>query len=208
MIDPKRFYERRVLPALTHLAMRQDQLLPYRRRALSTAKGRVLEIGIGSGLNLGLYPNEVRHVTGVDPSLELIRRAEEAARVLAPETELVQGVAEELPLDSGSVDCVVATWTLCSVSDPRQALSEIRRVLRSDGIFSFVEHGLAPEPRVQRWQKWLTPAWSRCAGNCHLDRPTAALVEESGFRLDDLTTGYASGPKPMTYMYEGLARRA
>jgi len=206
MIDPKLFYKRRVLPMLTHLAMRQDQLLPYRRRALSMAKGRILEIGIGSGLNLRLYPNEVRHVIGVDPSLELIRLAEEAARGAAPETELIQGRAEELPLETGSIDCAVATWTLCSVSDPRQALSEIRRVLRPDGIFSFVEHGLAPEPGVERWQKWLTPFWSRCAGNCHLDRPTAALVEESGFRFDELTTGYASGPKPIVFMYEGLAR--
>ncbi|WP_336429185.1 class I SAM-dependent methyltransferase [Roseovarius sp. E0-M6] len=203
-----RCYDRYILPRLTHLAMGQDQLLPYRRRAVSSAKGRVLEIGIGSGLNLGLYQNGVRHVIGIDPSPELIRFAEEAALRAARETELVQGRAEELPLKTSSVDCVIATWTLCSVSDPRQALSEIRRVLKPDGIFSFVEHGLAPEPGVQRWQKWLTPVWRRCAGNCHLDRPTTALVEEGGFRLHDLTTGYATGPKPMVFMYEGCARRA
>ncbi len=208
MIEPMRFYAKHILPRLTHLAMRQDQLLPYRRRAVSIAKGRVLEIGIGSGLNLGLYPDGVRQIIGIDPSPELVSLAAEAARSAAPATELVQGFAEELPLETGSVDCAIATWTLCSVSDPRQALSEIRRVLRPDGIFSFVEHGLAPEPRVQRWQRWLTPTWSRCAGNCHLDRSTAVLVEDAGFRIEDLATGYAAGPKPMAFMYEGLARCA
>jgi len=176
--EPMRCYDRYILPRLTHLAMRQDQLLPYRRRAVSSAKGRVLEIGIGSGLNLGLYRNEVRHVIGIDPSPELIRLAERAACQAAAETELVQGRAEELPLEAESVDCAISTWTLCSVSDPGRAISEIRRVLKPDGIFSFVEHGLAPEPGVRRWQKWLTPVWSRCAGNCHLDRPTAELVVE------------------------------
>ena len=183
------FYDKHILPRLTHLAMRQDQLLPYRRRAVSVAARRVLEIGIGSGLNLALYPNAVLRVIGVDPSPGLLRLAAEASRSSAPETELVEGLAEELPLASGSVDCVVATWTLCSVSEPRQALSEIRRVLSPGGIFSFVEHGLAPEPRVQQWQQWLTPIWSRCAGNCHLNRPTTALVEESGFRIEGLRTG-------------------
>lgn len=201
-----RFYDRHILPRLTHLAMRQDQLLPYRRRAVSLAAGRVLEIGIGSGLNLALYPSAVRRVIGVDPSSELLRLAAEASRSVVLETELVEGLAEELPLEDGSIDCAISTWTLCSVSEPRQVLSEIRRVLRPEGIFSFVEHGLAPEPRVERWQQWLTPVWSRCAGNCHLNRPTAALVEESGFRIERLRTGYADGPRPMVFMYEGVAR--
>ncbi len=167
----------------------------------------MLEIGIGSGLNLALYPEAVHRVIGVDPSPGLLRLAAEASRSSAPKAELVEGTAEELPLENRSVDCVIATWTLCSVSEPRRALAEIRRVLKSDGIFSFVEHGLAPEPGVRRWQHWLTPVWSRCAGNCHLNRPTAALVEESGVRIERLETGYAAGPKPMVFMYEGLARR-
>lgn len=202
-----RFYSTHILPRLTHLAMRQEQLLPYRRRVVSGAKGRVLEIGIGSGLNLALYPDAVRQVIGVDPSTKLLGLAAEASRSHAPETQLIEGTAEDLPLEDWSVDCAITTWTLCSVSDPRQALAEIRRVLRPGGAFSFVEHGLAPQPRVQRWQHWLTPVWSRCAGNCHLDRPTAALVAESDFRIERVETGYAAGPKPMVFMYEGLARR-
>lgn len=201
------FYDARILPRLTHLAMGQEQLLPYRRRAVALARGRVLEIGIGSGLNLAHYPNAVTRVIGVDPSPGLLRLAAEASGRPGLETELVEGRAEALPLEDASVDCAIATWTLCSVSDPRRALAEIRRVLRPDGVLAFVEHGLAPEPRVRRWQRRLTPLWSRCAGNCHLDRPTAALVEEGGFRIEGLRTGYAAGPKPMVFMYEGVARR-
>ena len=201
-----RFYDRHILPRLTHLAMRQKLLLPYRRRAVASARGRVLEIGIGSGLNLPHYPDAVAQVTAIDPSAELLHIAAGASRSGGPETEFIKGAAEELPLEDASVDCAVATWTLCSVSNPRQALAEIRRVLRPAGVFSFVEHGLAPEPRVRRWQHWLTPFWSRCAGNCHLDRSPVALIEESGFRMERLETGYATGPKPIVFMYEGLAR--
>ena len=176
-----RFYDTHILPRLTHLAMRQELLLPYRRRVVSGVRGCVLEVGIGSGLNLAHYPERVRRVIGVDPSPGLLRIAAEASRSGAPETEFIEGTAERLPLEDRSVDCAVVSWTLCSVSDPRQALSEIRRVLKPDGIFSFVEHGLAPEARMRKWQHRLTPVWRRCAGNCHLDRPTAALVGESGF---------------------------
>jgi ubiquinone/menaquinone biosynthesis C-methylase UbiE len=199
-------YRSHILPKLTHLAMRQEQLRPYRERAVSVSRGRVLEVGIGSGLNLPFYPKEVERVTGVDPSSKLLLLAAEASKSSACETELIEGTAEELPLEDDSVDCAVMSWTLCSVIDPEQALSEIRRVLKPHGIFSFVEHGLAPEKRVQRWQRWLTPIWSRCAGNCHLDRPTALLIERSGFQFDSINTGYARGPKPMTFMYEGIAR--
>ena len=202
-----RFYDRHVLPRLTHLAMRQDLLLPYRRRAVSSARGRVLEIGIGSGLNLPLYPDAVDHVVGVDPSPELLSLAGAASRSDVREVELIKGTAENLPLEDRSVDCVVTSWTLCSVADPRQALSEVRRVLKPGGMFCFVEHGLAPEARVRKWQHRLTPIWSCCAGNCHLDRAPAALVAESGLRTERLETGYAAGPKPIVFMYEGLAWR-
>lgn len=202
------FYSTHVLPRLTHLAMRQEQLRPYRRRAVSAARGRILEIGIGSGLNLPLYPESVERVIGVDPSPGLLRLAAEASRRSAPETELIEGAAEALPLEDASVDGVVATWTLCSVTDPARVLAEIRRVLKPDGLFSFVEHGLSPEEGVRRWQHRLTPLWSRCCGNCHLDRPTASLAEQNGFRFERLETGYARGPKPIVFMYEGIARRA
>ena len=202
------FYRTHVLPRLTHLAMRQEQLRPYRERVVSAARGRVLEIGIGSGLNLPLYPSAVEQVIGVDPSPGLLRLAAEASRRSSLEVQLIEGTAENLRMEDGSIDCAVVSWTLCSVVDPNRALAEIRRVLKPVGVFSFVEHGLAPEPRVRRWQRWITPVWCRCAGNCHLDRPTANLIEESGFRMDRLDTGYAPGPRPIAFMYEGLARPA
>lgn len=201
-----KLYQTRVLPQLTHLVMRQAQLRPYRERMVSAAHGQVLEVGIGSGLNLPLYPKKVERVIGVDTSPELLQRASQACNRSQFETDLIEGKIEELPLEDQSIDCVAMSWTLCSVTDPVQALAEIRRVLRPDGIFSFVEHGLAPERRVQRWQQWLTPAWRRCAGNCHLDRPTASLMGGNGFRFDWIETGYARGPKPMTFMYQGIAR--
>ncbi len=202
-----RVYDRYILPRLTHLAMRQDLLLPYRLRAVSGAKGRVLEIGIGSGLNLPLYPNAVEHVVGLDPSPELLGLIDTASGKAPPDVDLVRGAAEDLPLEDATFDCVIASWTLCSVSNPRRALSEIRRVLKPGGTFGFVEHGLSPEAGVRKWQRRLTPLWCRCAGNCHLDRDPAAMVEESGLRTARLETGYAPGPRPFTFMYEGLSHR-
>lgn len=105
-----------------------------------------------------------------------------------------------------SVDTVVSTWTLCSIPDVTRALAEMRRVLKSDGRFVFVEHGRSPEPRVVRWQNRLTPVWRRVGGGCHLNRPIDHLVRSAGFRVEQLQTGYMDGPKPMTFMYEGLAR--
>jgi ubiquinone/menaquinone biosynthesis C-methylase UbiE len=120
--------------------------------------------------------------------------------------ELSEGRAEDIPLGDRAVDHVVMSWTLCSVADPAQVLSEVRRVLRPAGSLVFVEHGRAPEPRVQRWQDRLTPAWRRVAGGCHLNRPIDQLIEESGLRLTDLETGYlVAGPRPWTFHYRGRA---
>ncbi|WP_372071418.1 class I SAM-dependent methyltransferase [Tistrella mobilis] len=200
------FYGKHILPRLTHMAMRQEQLTPYRRRTVSGAEGCVLEIGVGSGLNLPLYSDKVIRVIGVDPSAELLRIAADAARGAQPDVELIEGLAETMPLENASVDSVVVTWSLCSVTDPKRVLDEVRRVLKPNGRFHFAEHGLAPEQSVRRWQDRLTPIWRRCAGNCHLDRPVASLIEDCGFRIERLDTGYAKGPKPMAFMYEGVGR--
>ncbi len=200
------FYGKHILPRLTQMAMRQEQLTPYRRRTVSGAEGCVLEIGVGSGFNLPLYSDKVICVIGVDPSAELLRIAADAARGAQPDVELIEGLAETMPLENASVDSVVVTWSLCSVADPKRVLDEVRRVLKPNGRFHFAEHGLAPEQSVRRWQDRLTPIWRRCAGNCHLDRPVASLIEDCGFKIERLDTGYAKGPKPMAFMYEGVAR--
>ena len=129
-----------------------------------------------------------------------------AGRKAGGAIELVEGSAEAVPLEDRSVDTVVTTWTLCSIPDPRRALAEMRRVLRPGGRFLFVEHGLAPDPKVRWWQDRITPAWKRVGGGCHLNRAIAQLIEEAGFQFERLDTGYMRGPKPMTFMYEGRAR--
>jgi ubiquinone/menaquinone biosynthesis C-methylase UbiE len=199
-------YSRFVLPRLTHMAMGQSQLLPYRERTIRGAIGRVLEIGIGSGLNLPLYGDGVTEVVGVDPSPELLAMTERAAAQAMPGmTRLVEASAERLPIENRSVDTVVVTWALCSIPDPAVALAEACRVLRPGGSLRFVEHGRSPEASVAWWQDRLTPLWMRCSGGCHLNRQTDDLVRSAGFRLTALETGYARGPRPMTFMYEGAA---
>lgn len=200
------FYHDRVLPLLIHLAMRQDRLAAYRRRVVPAAEGRVLEVGVGSGLNLPFYGGGVARVIGLDPSARLLGWARESGA--APPVDLVEGSAERIPLATGSVDTIVTTWTLCSIPDARAALGEMRRVLKPAGRLLFVEHGLAPDPRVRRWQDALTPAWKHLAGGCQLNRPITELIAGSGFRIERLETGYMPGPKPMTFMYEGAARPA
>jgi ubiquinone/menaquinone biosynthesis C-methylase UbiE len=200
------FYEAHVLPRLLHLAMRQDQFLPYRRRALAVARGRVLEVGLGSGLNLPLYPQGVDLVVGVDTSPRLLSMARQLHRRSGPPVVLIEASAEALPLGAASVDTVVSTWTLCSIPDVRAALGEMRRVLRPSGALLFVEHGRSPDERITRWQDRLTPAWRHLAGGCHLNRPIVQLIEDAGFSVERVTTEYMKGPRPMTFMSEGAAR--
>ena len=120
--------------------------------------------------------------------------------------ELIEGSAESLPFDAASVDTVVTTWTLCSIRDVGAALREMRRVLKPSGQLLFVEHGRSPDEKVCRWQDRLTPVWKRLAGGCHLNRPITRLVESEGFAIERIETGYAQGPRLVTYMYEGVAR--
>jgi ubiquinone/menaquinone biosynthesis C-methylase UbiE len=201
-------YERWVLPRLMDYAMRHRQLAAYRARVVPQARGEVIEIGVGSGRNLFAYAaDRVAALAAIDPSPALLAMAEkEAARARFP-VRLVEGSAEALPFEAARFDSAVVTWSLCSIPDPGAALAELRRVLKPEGELLFVEHGLAPEPRVARWQGRLTPLWKRCAGGCHLDRPIERLVRAAGFELVALETGYMNALKPMTFMYEGRARR-
>jgi ubiquinone/menaquinone biosynthesis C-methylase UbiE len=200
------FYQRQVLPRLIHFGMRQKQLVPLREQLVAGARGRVLELGIGSGLNLPFYPREVDVLFGLDPSRELLQMAKRHSSWVHFPVELSEGRAEEIPLDDDAVDHVVMSWTLCSVADPLRVLSEVRRVLRSGGNLLFLEHGRAPEPRLQRWQDHLTPVWRRVAGGCHLNRPVAGLIERSGLRLTELETGYlVKGPRVATFHFRGRA---
>ena len=199
-------YRDLILPRLVHGAMRNPELIPYRKRALEQAQGYVLEIGIGSGLNLPHYPKAVGRVLGLEPSVRLATMARRAARGVAFPVEVLEESAEAIPLEDDTIDTVVSTWTLCSIPDVGRALSELRRVLKPGGQFLFVEHGLSTDKSVRTWQRRLTPLWKCCAGGCHLKRPIEGLVEASGFKCTELRTGYAKGPRPITFMYEGSAR--
>ena len=196
-------YRDHVLPCLTHLAMSNRWLDEYRRRVVSQARGRVLEIGIGSGLNLPLYGNRVASIYGIDPSAGLLRRA---ARQGATRAALAEASAEAIPFDRGAFDTVLTTWTLCTIPDVISALREMGRVLRPDGRLLFVEHGLAPDRAVARWQRRLTPCWKCLGGGCHLDRKIDDLIAAGGFHIERLDVGYMRRRNPFAFMYEGVAR--
>ena len=198
------FYQERILPHLIQMSMKQEHFEPYRRRAVSAARGRILEIGVGSGLNLPLYERGTQ-VVGLDPSTKLLSMARQATADRSQSIELIEGSAESLPLPDHEFDTVVTTWTMCSIPDLPKALAEVRRVLKADGKLVFAEHGRAPEAAVVRWQNALTPVWRRIGGGCHLNRPIDQLIVAAGFRIEGLKTGYMKGPKPMTFMYEGEA---
>jgi ubiquinone/menaquinone biosynthesis C-methylase UbiE len=199
------FYQDQVVPLLTNLSMRNKHLAAYRDRVVPAATGRVLEVGIGSGLNLPRYSAHVQQVIGLEPSPKLLNIARLVGRQSFP-VDLIEGSAEEIPLEDASVDTVVTTWTLCTIPDADNALRQMRRVLKPGGRLLFVEHGRAPDPKVVWWQDRLTPIWKRIGGGCHLNRPISSLIEGAGFRLERLKTSYMPGPKPMTFMYEGSAQ--
>ena len=202
------FYERWILPSILDLIMRQKHLTKYRRTVVGAASGRVLEIGVGSGLNFPLYEKQVELVYGIDPSPRLLAIARRRAAASDVPVQLLLGSASAMPLADDTVDTVVMTWTLCSIPDPLAALREMRRVLKPNGNLCFVEHGVSPEPGIERWQHRITPAWRRVAGGCHLDRKIDELIRLAGFDLTNLQVEYAPGPRTMSYMYQGCACHA
>jgi ubiquinone/menaquinone biosynthesis C-methylase UbiE len=202
-------YSKHFLPYLTDLAMRNKETARLRAAWIPQARGEVLEIGIGSGLNVPFYSREVQHVYGVDPSIELQRMVRQRETAGLEKVEfLTQSAEEPLPLASASIDTVVVTWTICSIPNPAKALQEMKRVLKAGGRLIFVEHGRAPDLAVAVWQDRLTPIWKRIAGGCHLNRRIDQLITEAGFQVSDLKTCYLAGPRPMTYTYQGVAQPA
>jgi ubiquinone/menaquinone biosynthesis C-methylase UbiE len=200
------FYEERILPWLIDLAMRNARLAAYRGRVVPAASGRVLEVGIGSGLNLPFYGTSVSEIVGIEPSPKLLKMTRRVAGRTSTPIRLIEGTAEAIPIDDQAIDTVVTTWTMCSIPSIELALQEMRRVLKPGGRLLFVEHGRAPEPDVRWWQDHLTPVWKRFSGGCHLNRPIPELIQHAGYRIEHLDTGYMRpGPKPMTFMYEGSA---
>jgi ubiquinone/menaquinone biosynthesis C-methylase UbiE len=205
------FWDRHVLPFLVEKACRSHVILDERRRSIPRASGRVLEVGVGSGLNLAFYDaSRATRVTGLDPSAELLARARERASARGDlAVDLVRAVAESLPFDDASFDCAVTTYTLCSVDDPARALAEIRRVLAPGAPLHFVEHGLAPDAGPAAWQSRITPMWRRVGGNCHLDRDLPRALRDAGFTIAEMSAQYTEdSPRWLSYTFEGVARNA
>ena len=200
-------YARHVLPRLIDLVMQAPPQTAERARLVPRARGRVIEIGFGSGLNLPFYGGDVTGVAAVDPSRELWSLAQPRVANAPARVEFHQASAERLPFESAAFDTAVTTWTLCSIPDAAAALGEIWRVLVPGGRLLFIEHGRAPDASVRAWQARLTPLWRRIAGGCHLERPIEDLVTAAGFRIDDLDQSYATGPRPFAYLYRGTATR-
>jgi ubiquinone/menaquinone biosynthesis C-methylase UbiE len=201
-------YGRFVFPRLLDFAMKTDDLTELRAKMIPGARGVVLEVGIGSGLNLPFYDaTRVTTCYGVDPSGTLLSLARERAKTARFPVLLLQSKAEHVPLPDVSIDSVVVTWSLCSIRDPHTALTEMQRVLRPDGQLIFIEHGLAPDAHVQSWQNRLTPLWRRVVGGCHLNREMDELIRSAGFSITSLERSYIRGPRPVTYTYAGTGVR-
>jgi ubiquinone/menaquinone biosynthesis C-methylase UbiE len=200
------FYDKFLLPRIVHFTCGLKPAMKQREKVVPLAEGRVLEIGIGSGLNIPFYDaGRVEHLWGVDPSAEMWAIAGRNAMDHHIDAEFIEAPAESIPLDSHSADSVVMTYTMCTIPDVRQALEEVRRVLKPGGRLIFCEHGEAPDRNVRKWQEMANPVWKRLGGGCNLNRPIPRLLEQSGFRSRDLQTMYIPGWKPACFNYWGTA---
>lgn len=201
-----RLYHHYVFPHLLDFVMSNRMFRKPRDRALAPARGRILEIGFGTGMNLTHYPPTVERIEAIDPDLDLDRYSLPRIAAAPIEVDFHHLDAEHLPFEANRFDTVVSTFTLCSIPDVAHALREIRRVLKPGGQFLFLEHGRSPDPGVARWQDRLNAAWMPLAGGCHLNRPTRELVAEAGLELGPLRNYYLKrAPRFVGYMTEGMA---
>lgn len=199
-------YQRLILPRLTQLVCGMEPMMRQREKVVPRARGRVLEVGLGTGLNLRYYdPATVTAVVGLEPSTDMAALAEQEAASVAFPVEIMLAPAEDIPFEDAAFDTIVMTYTLCSIPDPLAALRQMARVLKPGGRLLFCEHGAAPDAAVRRWQQRLTPLWQRFAGGCRLDRDTPALLAGGGFRIESLETMYLPGWRPATFNYWGSA---
>jgi len=200
-------YERYVLPHVINMPCSAPPILKQREKVVPLATGRVLEVGMGSGINLSFYdPDKVEFVFGLEPSEGMRRKAQKNLAAAPVEVKWLDLPGEEIPLDDKSIDTVVLTYTLCTIADFRQALAEMRRVLKPGGTLLFCEHGEAPDESVSRWQARINPFWKKIAGGCNLNRPIPDNIEEAGFSIDKLESMYLPDtPKIAAFNYWGSA---
>ena len=202
------WWERHGVPRLIKCACSQGQIMKLRSKVVPYARGHVLELGCGGGINMQFYrPGQIKSFSGVDPSPELLAMSVAAASAHGIEADIREGVGEAMPFASGSFDTVVTTFTLCSVANPAAVLGEIRRVLKPGGTALFLEHGAAPDAGVAKWQRRIEPVWKRIGGNCHLTRPIGDAYEKAGFAVDRQAAAYIpKSPRPFGWYEYGAAR--
>jgi ubiquinone/menaquinone biosynthesis C-methylase UbiE len=202
------FYDRHILPHLLNAACRAEAIMEQRAKVVPKAKGRVLEVGAGSGLNLRFYdPALVDSVICLEPSAELWAKARPWQAAVP--VEHIQGIAEDMPVDDASVDTIVLTYTLCTIPDALRALGSMRRTLKPGGALLFCEHGAAPDAGVAKWQRRINPVWRVIGGGCNLNRPIPDLIAQGGFHIAEMQTGYLpDAPRIAAYNYWGEARAA
>jgi len=199
-------YEKYLLPRIVNYACGLKPTMKQREKVVPLAEGRVLEIGIGSGLNLPFFaPSKVKHLWGLDPSRETWALARDKYRKCEFDVEFIEASAEDIPLDRGSADTVLVTYTICTIPDAIAALREARRVLKPGGSLLFCEHGRAPDESVLRWQNRINPLWKKIGGGCNLNRPIPELIEQAGFNIRNMDTMYIPGWKPASFNYWGAA---
>jgi len=200
------FYNKHILPKVVHLTCSMKPNMHQRSKVVPLVQGVVLEVGIGSGLNLPYYDaSHITKVFGLDPSPEMTQIAAKAASAAPFDVEFIGLPGEEIPLDNTSVDTVLMTYTLCSIPDTQAALQQMSRVLKPGGKLIFCEHGAAPDPGVRRWQDRLDPVWGRFGGGCHLNRVIPDLIEQGGFRIGHMQAKYIPGWRPASFNYWGEA---
>jgi len=201
------FYDKHVLPHFINCACGSKPIMKQREKVVPQASGVVLEIGIGTGLNLPYYQAEkLEKLIGLDPSEESWELAGQRAQALDVPIEFIGLPGEEIPLDDDSIDTVLVTYSLCTIPDPVAALKGMSRVLKPGGSLLFCEHGLAPDPGVVKWQDRINPLWRKIAGGCNLHRDIPSLLEQGGFAVTDMESMYLpSTPRFAGFNYWGRA---
>lgn len=201
------FYQDQVLPRVVDVALGTRAMGRLRSRVMDGLSGVVVEVGFGSGTNVPYYPEAVERVLAVDPSGVGRKIAARRLQRSSVPVEFIGLDGSELPLEDGSVDNALSTWTLCTIPDVGKALSEIRRVLRPGGRLYFLEHGISPEPTVARRQHRFNGVQNKIGGGCNLDRNIAELIATADLESDDLANFYLQGPKVLSYIYAGTATK-
>ena len=202
-----RLYEKHLLPKMLDCCCSTKPINYQRNKVVPYAKGKILEIGIGSGINIPFYKkSQIEKLYGLDPSEELNHMAHKVANQNSLDVEFLLSGAEEIPLPSNSIDTILITYTLCTIPDLNSSMSEMKRVLKDDGNFLFCEHGIAPDQNIIKWQNRINPVWGKLFGGCSINRDIPDIIQSSGFKLNKLNQMYLPGtPKIVGYNYWGHA---